>query len=146
MTNVSMVVERGLARCPRCVSMADYVFIETVSEHDSPVTRYEVRCRKCGQSYGEESQPPQYAPVPVAAEPPIIWPPDQEPVPPRDWRRELRERATKLSAEAADTAQRVRGEALALLRPSARAVKARIPARSLGREEPDHAGDDQTGG
>ncbi len=26
---VSMVVERGLARCPRCVAVADYVFVET---------------------------------------------------------------------------------------------------------------------
>ena len=146
MTNVSMVVERGLARCPRCVSMADYVFIETVSEHDSPVTRYEVRCRKCGQSYGEESRPPQYAPAPVAVEPPILWPPDREPVPPRDWRKELRERVVKVSAEAADSAQRLRGEAAGLLRTSARVVKARMPARLLGRGDPDRSGDDQTGG
>lgn len=82
-----MVVERGLARCPRCVSVADYAFIEDVSG-----MRYEVCCRKCGERYEEESRP-SAAVVPVPApEPPIEWPRDRDPVPPRDWRAELRER------------------------------------------------------
>ncbi|WP_082753660.1 hypothetical protein [Mycobacterium sp. NAZ190054] len=82
---MSRVVERGLARCPRCVAVADYVFIES----ERNVVRYEVRCRKCGECYGEESRPG--APLQGAAEEPLIqWPPDCEPVPPRDWRDDVR--------------------------------------------------------
>lgn len=89
---MSRVVERGLARCPRCVAVADYVFIES----ERNVVRYEVRCRKCGQCYGEDNRPG--APVTVGAEEPSIqWPPDCEPVPPRDWRAEVQ---TKLAAAA----------------------------------------------
>lgn len=53
--------------------------------------RYEVRCRKCGECYGEDSRPGAALAV-AAAEPPIQWPPDCEPVPARDWRDELRDR------------------------------------------------------
>lgn len=88
---MSKVVERGLARCPRCVSVADYVFIET---GPSGALRYEVRCRKCGECYGEDSRPLTLPPAVVAAEPPIEWPPDREPVPERDWRSEVRERVS----------------------------------------------------
>lgn len=155
MTNVSMVVERGLARCPRCVSMADYVFIETVADDASPVTRYEVRCRKCGECYGEESQPLTYPPVSGAVEPPIVWPRDQEPVPPRDWRQELRERVdragrvtTRVGKEAADTAERWGGHAAGRMRTWAGTVKdtlettkhtleEKVAARRRGEHEPD---------
>ncbi|MDF2829826.1 hypothetical protein ACFQWH_13090 [Mycolicibacterium sp. GCM10028919] len=45
------VVERGVARCPSCVAIADYCFTE-----DGPDSvRYEVRCRKCGEVYRETS-------------------------------------------------------------------------------------------
>jgi hypothetical protein len=83
--DVSMVVERGLARCPRCVSMADYVFIE----YGINVIRYEVRCRKCGERYAEDMGPSAPSQL-VVSEPLLRWPPDMEPVPPRDWRAELR--------------------------------------------------------
>jgi hypothetical protein len=87
-----MVVERGLARCPRCVSVADYVFIETVSERTPQRAfgglRYEVLCRKCGEHYGEDSQPLRQ-PLVAAAEPPITWPRDCAPVAPVDWRAEI---------------------------------------------------------
>ncbi|MBX7434251.1 hypothetical protein JDV09_19400 [Mycobacterium sp. Y57] len=106
---MSMVVERGLARCPRCVSMADYVFIEFSAEVYSGMLRYEVRCRKCGECYGEESRPTVHAAV-VVAEPPIVWPPDCEPVPPRDRRAELRQRAAELRHRTAEVAARARTE------------------------------------
>ena len=76
-----MVVERGLARCPRCVSVADYAFIEYPRG-----MRYEVRCRKCGECYEEESRPSAaLAPVP-APEPPIagLFRPQVVAQPPRD--------------------------------------------------------------
>ena len=91
MFGVSMVVESGLARCPRCVSVADYVFIETGSGRECGGLRYEVRCRKCGEYYGEDSQPKSALPV-ACAELPIEWPPDREPVEARDGRSELRGR------------------------------------------------------
>lgn len=151
MARVNMVVERGLARCPRCVSMADYVFIETVSEEASPVTRYEVSCRKCGECYGEESWPPQHAPV-APCEPPIVWPRDCEPLPTRDWRQELRERLGRLTTAAADRAGRLRGETQTLVRVharnSARVIQERVPRRwGGGRTEANsNPADDQTGG
>lgn len=86
---VSMVVERGLARCPRCVAVADYVFIET-SERGPCGLRYEVRCRKCGECYREESRP--VANLPALVRESLRWPPDCEPVPPRDLRKEMRDK------------------------------------------------------
>jgi hypothetical protein len=84
-TNVSKVVERGLTRCPRCVTTADYAFIEA----DFNVTRYEVRCRSCGEFYSESGV--SWALVAARDdEPSMWWPPDCEPVPARDWRVELR--------------------------------------------------------
>lgn len=50
---MSVVVERGLARCPRCVAVADYTFVESGSNS----LRYEVRCGKCGESYCEVHTP-----------------------------------------------------------------------------------------
>lgn len=50
---MSVVVERGLARCPRCVAVADYAFVESGPN----VMRYEVRCRRCGEDYCEVHTP-----------------------------------------------------------------------------------------
>jgi hypothetical protein len=50
---VSVVVERGLARCPRCVAVADYTFVESGPNS----LRYEVRCKRCGQAYCEVHTP-----------------------------------------------------------------------------------------
>ena len=46
---MSVVVERGLARCPRCVAVADYAFVESGPNS----VRYEVTCAKCGEAYCE---------------------------------------------------------------------------------------------
>jgi hypothetical protein len=46
---VSVVVERGLARCPRCVAVADYIFVESGPNS----LRYEVQCGRCGEAYCE---------------------------------------------------------------------------------------------
>jgi len=126
---MSTVVERGLARCPRCVSVADYVFIEF--ERASGGLRYEVRCRKCGECYGEDSRPLPLLPV-IVAEPPIQWPRDREPVEPIDWRAELLGRCSQ-------AAKRVRAEfdvMVGLTRTFA-------PKRWFGR---DGDAGDQTGG
>ncbi|AFM14939.1 hypothetical protein Mycch_0112 [Mycolicibacterium chubuense NBB4] len=95
-----MVVERGLARCPRCVSVADYVFIE----YGKNVIRYEVRCRKCGECYGEDMGPSAPSQL-VVAEPLLRWPPDCEPVPPRDWGAELRGHLAVAAQHCATAAQ-----------------------------------------
>lgn len=50
---MSVVVERGLARCPRCVAVADYTFVESGSNS----LRYEVHCGKCGEAYCEVHTP-----------------------------------------------------------------------------------------
>jgi hypothetical protein len=47
------VVERGLARCPRCVAVADYTFVESGPN----CLRYEVRCGRCGEEYREVHNP-----------------------------------------------------------------------------------------
>ncbi|PRC48628.1 hypothetical protein C6A85_78880, partial [Mycobacterium sp. ITM-2017-0098] len=100
---VSMVVERGLARCPRCVAVADYVFIEASSARE---LRYEVRCRKCGECYSEDS----YATADTSTEVALIqWPPDCEPVPPRDWLNEVREKLS-VAAEAGKAEVEVLGK------------------------------------
>ena len=82
---MNKVVERGLARCQRCATTADYVFIEC----DSNVTRYEVHCRSCGEVYSENSLSWTLAAA-RDEEPFISWPPDCDPVAPRDWRSEVR--------------------------------------------------------
>ncbi|MDP9165772.1 MAG: hypothetical protein M3O32_06890 [Actinomycetota bacterium] len=50
---MSVVVERGLARCPRCVAVAAYAFVESGPNS----VRYEVNCGKCGQAYCEVHTP-----------------------------------------------------------------------------------------
>lgn len=53
MFTMESVIERGLARCPRCVAVADYFFVEL-----SPsLLRYEVNCGTCGETYREEHGP-----------------------------------------------------------------------------------------
>lgn len=44
------VVERGTARCPRCMALADYVF----QEGDGGFLRYEVSCTLCSYVYVED--------------------------------------------------------------------------------------------
>jgi predicted Zn finger-like uncharacterized protein len=51
---MTMVVERGTARCPRCMVHADYRFVET----DAGPLRYEVSCRSCGHEYVEDCSSP----------------------------------------------------------------------------------------
>jgi hypothetical protein len=66
---MNVVVERGLARCPRCAATADYCFTECGIE----TIRYEVACRLCGELYCEEnstspmtfSAPSFLPPIPV---------------------------------------------------------------------------------
>ncbi|WP_255506270.1 hypothetical protein [Mycolicibacterium sp. 018/SC-01/001] len=69
--------------------MADYVFIESEPHR----MRYEVRCRKCGERYAEDMWPAPGTEL-VRIEPPLMWPPDREPVPPRDWVGEIRGHAS----------------------------------------------------
>jgi hypothetical protein len=64
---------------------ADYAFIEV----EPGVTRYEVRCRTCGEVYSEDSAALVLAAV-GGDEPLMQWPPDCEPVAPRDWRNDIR--------------------------------------------------------
>lgn len=47
------VVERGTARCPRCMALTDYCFHET----PGGILRYEVSCQPCGHVYVELSGP-----------------------------------------------------------------------------------------
>lgn len=53
MYSMELVVERGKARCPRCVAVADYSFIEL----GPSLLRYEVNCRGCGETYRERLGP-----------------------------------------------------------------------------------------
>lgn len=53
MYSMELVVERGKARCPRCVAVAAYVFVELGPE----LLRYEVNCTDCGESYREKLGP-----------------------------------------------------------------------------------------
>jgi hypothetical protein len=71
---MSVVVERGLARCPRCVAVADYTFVESGPNS----MRYEVHCGKCGEAYCEVHTPvaPDFT---AAVEALVVHPP---PVPP----------------------------------------------------------------
>lgn len=53
MYSMELVVERGKARCPRCVAVADYSFIEL----GPSLLRYEVNCGGCGETYRERLGP-----------------------------------------------------------------------------------------
>ena len=44
------VVERGTARCPRCMALADYAF----EEGDGGFLRYAVSCTHCSYVYVED--------------------------------------------------------------------------------------------
>ena len=50
---MEFVVERGKARCPRCVAVAEYSFIELGPN----LLRYEVNCAGCGELYREKLGP-----------------------------------------------------------------------------------------
>jgi hypothetical protein len=53
MFTMDSVIERGQARCPRCVAVADYFFVEVSTN----LLRYEVNCGRCGENYREEHGP-----------------------------------------------------------------------------------------
>ena len=75
MYSMELVVERGQARCPRCVAVADYAFVELGPE----LLRYEVSCRGCGEQYREKLGPvPQPAGVLATVD---VWPPVPPPPP-----------------------------------------------------------------
>lgn len=110
--------------------MADYVFIEASSPRE---LRYEVRCRKCGECYSEDS----YATAGVSTEVALIqWPPDCEPVPPRDWRNEMREKLSVATDEAKAEAEVLSRHAQSLYEQSRTWMHQRLAARNM----------DQTGG
>lgn len=46
---MNVVIERGEARCPRCMVLADYSF----HEGDGGLLRYQVECRACGNVHVE---------------------------------------------------------------------------------------------
>lgn len=126
--DVSMVVERGLARCPRCVAVADYVFIEASSERAARELRYEVRCRKCGECYSEDS----YAAATASAEVALIkWPPDCEPVPPRDWQNEVREKVSSVAELSKAEIEILSKHAQTLFEHSRTWMNERLAARKL---------------
>lgn len=50
MYSMEFVVERGKARCPRCVAVAEYSFVELGPN----LLRYEVNCGGCGETYREK--------------------------------------------------------------------------------------------
>lgn len=50
---MSMLVEKGSARCPRCMAVADYRFYENDDD-----LLYEVSCQPCGNVYSEVCSPP----------------------------------------------------------------------------------------
>lgn len=53
MYSMEFVVERGKARCPRCVAVAEYSFVELGPN----LLRYEVNCTGCGEAYREKLGP-----------------------------------------------------------------------------------------
>ena len=88
---------------------ADYAFIES----DSNVTRYEVRCRRCGEVYSEDSV--SWALAVARDDAPLQWPPDNEPVAARDWTVELRAWLDSSARQGRQTAEAIglRAQALA---------------------------------
>ncbi len=112
--------------------MADYVFIE--GEPDG--MRYEVRCRKCGERYEEDLRPPEPGTQLALIEPPILWPPDHEPVPPRDWRAEIRGHAAVVAQRSSVVVHRGRAE----LDEMVRRARTLAPKRRFGRQMADQTG------
>lgn len=110
---MSVVVERGLARCPRCVAVADYTFVESGPNS----VRYEVHCGRCGEAYCEVHTPltPDFT---AAVDALVVCPP---PVPPTAFDL-YRRRATAWLAG-------VRVKASALVRPAGSAIASKV--RSL---------------
>lgn len=50
---MELVIERGQARCPYCVAVAAYSFVELGPN----LLRYEVNCKGCGEAYRERVGP-----------------------------------------------------------------------------------------
>jgi hypothetical protein len=50
---MELVIERGQARCPYCVAVAAYSFVELGPN----LLRYEVNCKGCGETYRERVGP-----------------------------------------------------------------------------------------
>jgi len=97
---MSVVVERGLARCPRCVAVADYTFIESGPNS----LRYEVHCGKCGEAYREVHNPvaPDFT---AAVDALVVLPP---PVPPTAFELRRRQAVAWLADIRARASARVR--------------------------------------
>jgi hypothetical protein len=53
MLSMELVIERGQARCPYCVAVAAYSFVELGPN----LLRYEVNCKGCGEIYRERVGP-----------------------------------------------------------------------------------------
>jgi hypothetical protein len=100
---MNVVVERGLARCPRCAASADYCFIECGTE----AIRYEIECRMCGEQYCEENSTSPVTFSIAAFVPPA---PAVEPAPGASARlvTELRRWWTAASSAASSAASRAR--------------------------------------
>lgn len=62
---MEMVIERGQARCPFCVAVADYRFVE----RDRTIVRYEVHCHSCGERYREKLGAAAMTTAPATVEP-----------------------------------------------------------------------------
>ena len=101
MAVMSVVVERGLARCPRCVAVADYTFVESGPNS----LRYEVNCGKCGEAYCEVHTPvaPDFR---AAGDALVVIPP---PTPPTAFERRRRQVVSWLTAVGGKVMLRVNG-------------------------------------
>lgn len=120
MYSMELVVERGKARCPRCVAVADYSFVELGPD----LLRYEVNCAGCGEAHRERLGPVP-APAGVLATTESWLPAVQVPtVPMREralqWVGTVRHRAVALTATttAALEALRERRRAEAVAEPA----------------------------
>lgn len=100
MYSMEFVVERGKGRCPRCVAVAEYSFVELGPN----LLRYEVNCGGCGEIYREKLGP--VAPKAGVLATVDDWSPavPETSVPLRarmdDWVAAVRNRAAALSASA----------------------------------------------
>lgn len=110
MYSMEFVVERGKARCPRCVAVAEYSFIELGPN----LLRYEVNCTRCGEHYREKLGP-------VAAKAGVLATVD-------DWLPAVPEQSVPLRERVDGWAGRVRGRA-AVLSAATTAVWAAFGAR-----------------